>query len=479
MDIDDHYDDDDDDDADRVGEDDEDGADQLNHQNEHEPEAMMMDDDDANADDADGDDNDDDDEDAFHHHHHDRQRPGGDARQSRRRSSTGAGSTTSVSSLVGNGHMTEGEQEERRRQIRTIMLSRDLSQQEKSRSIQSLMDGRQRRCSINSTGGHSYVSVGTTQSTAHSYVSNMSRVAVAASEYYNSFNNVNHSSTDTLGTATGDSTAAAAAAAAGVADPQQQRQQQQQQQQQLHQQQPILDMHQYRDDRSVASSVSSGSAGYNNSDDDVSTTGGPRGGGGGGGSAKMPRPPPPSHIPYRQYHGRSQSLQDWTDTDRLTAAPNTTVLTNPAGVSRLMEQSRPECPHYVRNCTVVAACCGLAFGCRICHDDCPVLPPPILLFQHRRGSLNSTSATPAPHHASKVVERRRSMPVDLQLENFEHEETHHLIDRFAIKEVICRMCYLRQSSKTCVFYCSSIVSIHCHYACFSNFGLASDFRAGV
>ena len=42
-----------------------------------------------------------------------------------------------------------------------------------------------------------------------------------------------------------------------------------------------------------------------------------------------------------------------------------------------MEQSRPRCEHYQRNCTIVAPCCGLAFGCRICHDDCPVLPPPI------------------------------------------------------------------------------------------------------
>jgi hypothetical protein len=340
--------------------------------------------------------------------------------------------------MVGNGHMTESEQEERRRQIRTIMLNRDLSQQEKSRSIQSLMDGRQRRCSINSTGGHSYVSVGTTQSTAHSYVSNMSRVAVAASEYYNnsSYNThvTNSNSTDHLPTTAG--------AAAGMASDPQQHQQQ-------HLQQAMLDMHQYRDDRSVASSVSSGSAGYDDSDN---ADGGGGHGGGGGGSAKMP---PPSHIPYRQYHGRSQSLQDWTDADRLAAAPNTTVFTNPAGVSRLMEQSRPECPHYVRNCTVIAPCCGLAFGCRICHDDCPVLPPPILLVSaHRRGSLDGSTvtATPAPHHASKVVERRRSMPGDLQHENLlEREETHHLINRFAIKEVICRVCYLRQSSKTYVY----------------------------
>jgi hypothetical protein len=41
------------------------------------------------------------------------------------------------------------------------------------------------------------------------------------------------------------------------------------------------------------------------------------------------------------------------------------------------------------------------------------------------------------------VDRRRSMPIDL-----EEEETHHEIDRFAIREVICRKCFTRQSSKT-------------------------------
>ena len=37
------------------------------------------------------------------------------------------------------------------------------------------------------------------------------------------------------------------------------------------------------------------------------------------------------------------------------------------------EQSRPVCNHYERNCTMIAPCCGAAFGCRICHDDCPAL----------------------------------------------------------------------------------------------------------
>ena len=37
------------------------------------------------------------------------------------------------------------------------------------------------------------------------------------------------------------------------------------------------------------------------------------------------------------------------------------------------EEMRPHCPHYERNCTLIAPCCGAAFGCRICHDDSPAL----------------------------------------------------------------------------------------------------------
>lgn len=41
--------------------------------------------------------------------------------------------------------------------------------------------------------------------------------------------------------------------------------------------------------------------------------------------------------------------------------------------TRRAERMRPHCPHYQRNCTMIAPCCGAAFGCRICHDDCATL----------------------------------------------------------------------------------------------------------
>ena len=103
--------------------------------------------------------------------------------------------------------------------------------------------------------------------------------------------------------------------------------------------------------------------------------------------------------------------------------------------TRLAEQQRPECPHYDRKCTLIAPCCGAAFGCRICHDDCPVLPPII--------------------NKRQPIKRSASMPGmfenDLAGSDYDNEdETHHNIDRFAVREIICRECYTRQSSKTYV-----------------------------
>jgi RING finger/CHY zinc finger protein 1 len=147
------------------------------------------------------------------------------------------------------------------------------------------------------------------------------------------------------------------------------------------------------------------------------------------------------------------SLQDWTDTDRAVApAVATTLLPNPKMLSRLMEQSRPACSHYDRNCTIISPCCGLAFGCRICHDECPILPPPLSLRRKHRLKDDSLLMPTMPHGTTAAAkERRRSMPLDIHDIN-DDIETHHLIDRFSIREVICRQCFERQSSKTYVIY---------------------------
>ena len=123
-----------------------------------------------------------------------------------------------------------------------------------------------------------------------------------------------------------------------------------------------------------------------------------------------------------------------------TGGPPLTIHTTPYGYEggedcfeaseqiRRMEQSRPPCTHYERNCTMIAPCCGAAFGCRICHDDCPILPPKIEL-RHR-------------------MHRSASLPSSFTAMNSIPQDTHHNIDRFAVKEVICRECFTRQSSKT-------------------------------
>ena len=279
--------------------------------------------------------------------------------------------------------MSQEEQDERRKQIREILNNSSLSQTEKSRTIQSLMDGRaSRRSSVGSrsVGSLSVCSqedaASCTSRTPTDYVNTMAKVAAAAAEYYSSDEE-------------GD------AVMSDAPD----------------------DIYGYdeSDARSVASEITHSS---HQSANDL----------------------PPAGS-YRQLHGRSYSLQDWNDETRAAAAVNTSFISNPAQISRLMEQSRPECGHYERNCTIISPCCGLAFGCRICHDECPVLPPPLRFQRTKDDSLFGDKMKKV---SQPKAERRRSMPIGLE----EEEENHHAIDRFAIREVLCRQCYTRQSSKT-------------------------------
>jgi len=101
-----------------------------------------------------------------------------------------------------------------------------------------------------------------------------------------------------------------------------------------------------------------------------------------------------------------------------------------------MEKRRPLCTHYKRSCTIISPCCGLAFGCRVCHDECADLPAPITTSE------------------DEVKMERRS--------SFETSESHK-IDRFKIKEIICRECYTRQDSKRnkCVKCGAQFGEYHC------------------
>lgn len=127
------------------------------------------------------------------------------------------------------------------------------------------------------------------------------------------------------------------------------------------------------------------------------------------------------------------------------------VPSHPNEHSKRAELSRPTCPHYDRNCTIVAPCCGAAFGCRICHDDCPVLPP--VIPTHKRSDTGHGGGR-------RKYQRSSSMPSSFTNMN---EPEHHTIDRFAIQEVICRECYTRQSSKTnnCISCGTKFGEYHC------------------
>ncbi|MGK3739025.1 MAG: hypothetical protein ACI8RD_011288 [Bacillariaceae sp.] len=108
------------------------------------------------------------------------------------------------------------------------------------------------------------------------------------------------------------------------------------------------------------------------------------------------------------------------------------------------ELTRPPCNHYDRNCTLIAPCCGAAFGCRICHDDSPILPP---LLIAKRSSRRST--------------RSSSMPGGFtSMEDSTHRDTHHTIDRFLVSEIICRECYTKQSSKTYDTYINLFIFVN-------------------
>jgi hypothetical protein len=326
--------------------------------------------------------------------------------------------------------MTEQAQQERRNSIRSIMADETLTPLEKRRNIQSLMDGR-RRSSMGSTGSYSSMdnvrrrsSMGSTGS--FSSQGEMATAATESSECYQSDiddnynNNVSMADDEYYGYHDYNSSGG------------------QHQHPHQHQQQPSQQQqNQHQTNEQLLQSMASAQAGARKQ--------------------------------------RSSSMPLWSeDTSRaaapLVAASSNAIWDDPINVSRRMEKSRPACSHYERNCTIISPCCGLAFGCRICHDECPVLPMPFARRpqqfaaspQQQASTAGAAAAAAdgvsggvqqerilnwdAVEKAKHKQEKRRSMP--LSYDDYVGEETHHEIDRFSIAEVICRLCYVRQSSKT-------------------------------
>jgi hypothetical protein len=285
--------------------------------------------------------------------------------------------------------MTDHAQQVRRNSIRHILADDSLTPIEKRKSIQSLMDGRRR----SSTG---------TRSSSGS-VGEMARAAAEAAEYYTSDTEGDEPMRDEQN------------------DPQH--------------------VHHYREPNSQGSSSSGNSSGDTN---DQAPTGAE------GQVDFMDN----LSTHQQQRRQRSSSMPLWSANSVNAVAPlaaaSSNIWDDPINLNRRMEKSRPPCAHYERNCTIISPCCGLAFGCRICHDECPVLPMPFskrqLLQQAESGNALNNAQVAWSENSGGVktkVEKRRSLPL-----GFDEEETHHEIDRFAIAECICRLCYVRQSSKT-------------------------------
>mmetsp|Transcript_12071 Transcript_12071/g.18524 ORF Transcript_12071/g.18524 Transcript_12071/m.18524 type:complete len:388 (+) Transcript_12071:186-1349(+) len=100
---------------------------------------------------------------------------------------------------------------------------------------------------------------------------------------------------------------------------------------------------------------------------------------------------------------RRQRIQSLMSGGRTAPAPAPAV---PAGV---MEEE--SCVHYERNCSIVAPCCGRVYGCRVCHDEL---------------------------------------------------SGHAPLNRFEIREVVCRQCQTRQpASNNCISCGIQFGEYHC------------------
>jgi len=122
---------------------------------------------------------------------------------------------------------------------------------------------------------------------------------------------------------------------------------------------------------------------------------------------------------------------------------------DPVGSPKILEESRPPCSHYERKCSVISPCCGMVFGCRLCHDDCDQLNPPIY-NEDVMDSEEESEHIPRKiklEHGAKAA-RRGSMSSIMSAISEMGDDVHHNIDRFAINEIICRECFTRQDSKT-------------------------------
>ncbi len=125
---------------------------------------------------------------------------------------------------------------------------------------------------------------------------------------------------------------------------------------------------------------------------------------------------------------------------------------NSLDINKRAVETSPPCSHYRRNCHIVSPCCGATFGCRICHDDCPVLPPVFKSDNEEmmgaEGAMESGGGEGGGGGRRKYQRVLRTSSMPTSFPSAAGPPEHHNIDRFAIREVICRQCFTKQGSKT-------------------------------
>ena len=77
------------------------------------------------------------------------------------------------------------------------------------------------------------------------------------------------------------------------------------------------------------------------------------------------------------------------------------------------------CAHYQRNCAIVAPCCNQIFGCHVCHDE-----------------ITAAAAAGMPNVVHDNSTGVAAAAAD-----------HERVDRFGIREIVCKQCHTRQDSK--------------------------------
>ena len=169
----------------------------------------------------------------------------------------------------------------------------------------------------------------------------------------------------------------------------------------------------------------------------------------------------------------SPSRSSIVDNEFATVAYTLTGL--PCGNPKYLEEQRPKCTHYNRNCSMISPCCGVVFGCRLCHDECEKQGIPFMKLNQPKHHLQDEEKQEIDNKARENEDQSGKYNVeDIQLSSSfsqmqqkqempsrplksmrsissfseSGDDVHHDIDRYTVEEVICRKCFTRQSSKT-------------------------------